>query len=249
MSVARDLGGGQFTDGARAHLIEVAMTLRSRSAAPSPADADVVPSVVFVGQQRIRSKSGGTIGSAFDVLAQDDAPTQEDALTPGDMFTRDDAFTRDGVFTLDDVVVPATAPLLPRLFLAPTSVDAPLQGGWWPHSYDPLAELPGLVLALCARFGSIREVSLHSNDWHWPFRRLAVGAGVVDLEWSSALDPAIMVAMTGADKALSLLVVAPQTDAETAKWAMTMAADPVNTLSAQDILAAAMLLPSRGIKR
>jgi hypothetical protein len=138
----------------------------------------------------------------------------------------------------DDVVVPSTVPVLPRLFLAPTSPDgAVLRGGWWPRSYDPLTELPGLILALCARYGSVRELCLRTGDWHRPFQRLAVDAGVVNIVWSSGLDPALMIATTGDHHSFGLLVVAPHTDAETAKTAMNMAADPANTRHARDILA------------
>jgi hypothetical protein len=139
----------------------------------------------------------------------------------------------------DDVVVPSTLPVLPRLFLASLSTDtAVLQGGWWPHSYDPLTELPGLILALCARYGSVRDLHLHAGNWLRPFTRLAVDAGVVNLTWSRSLDPALMIATTGDGKTFELLVVAPHTDATTAKLAMTMAADPTNTRHAHDILAA-----------
>jgi Family of unknown function (DUF5994) len=113
-----------------------------------------------------------------------------------------------------------------------------LHGGWWPHSFDPQAEIPGLVLALCARYGSIREVSLHTGDWRRPFSRLAIDAGVVRLNWSAGLDPALLIATTIRDQQLTLLVVAPHTDAATAKRAMTVAADPANRLGAHDILTA-----------
>lgn len=140
---------------------------------------------------------------------------------------------------LDDVVVPATLPVPPRLFLAPTTTDtAVLRGGWWPHSYDLLAELPGLVLALCARYGSIRELGLHTGDWHRPFRQLVMDAGLVNISWSDVLDPALMIATTGVHHRFGLLVVAPHTDVTTAKMAMNMAADPANTRHARDILAA-----------
>ena len=51
-------------------------------------------------------------------------------------------------------IVPPTPPSRQRLVLVPTRADqAVLDGGWWPRSGDPVAEIPGLVLALAARFG------------------------------------------------------------------------------------------------
>jgi len=58
----------------------------------------------------------------------------------------------------------------PRLLLAPVRAGrAVLDGGWWPRSWDPVAELPGLILALDGRFGPIRQVLLNSGAWNRRF--------------------------------------------------------------------------------
>jgi Family of unknown function (DUF5994) len=133
--------------------------------------------------------------------------------------------------------VASKLPSLPRLFLTRTPAQSTrLHGGWWPHSYDPLAELPGLVLALCARYGPMREIRLRRRDWRVPFAHLVVGDGTVRLSWSDD-EPDVLTAVTARDNPLDLLVVAPHTDAETAKRAMTLAADPTNALLPHDILA------------
>ncbi|MEV1289473.1 DUF5994 family protein [Micromonospora sp. NPDC049679] len=144
-------------------------------------------------------------------------------------------------------IVPSTPPSLPRLFLSPTrSGRAVLDGGWWARSWDPVAELPGLLLALVARYGPIRQVMLNSVTWNSRFRRLAVGAGVVRMGWFASLDPALLIAITDRGDQLDVLVVPPDTGAATARRAMTMAADPMNTMRAPDILAAMPAAPRNG---
>jgi hypothetical protein len=136
-------------------------------------------------------------------------------------------------------MVPSSPPSEPRLFLAPARAGyAVLDGGWWPRSWDPVAELPGLVLALAARYGRIRYVMLNSVTWDSRFRKLAVGAAVIRMGWFVSLDPALLIATTDRGDQLDLLVVPPQTAASTAERAMTMAADPTNIMRAPDILAA-----------
>jgi hypothetical protein len=135
-------------------------------------------------------------------------------------------------------IVPPTPPSRPRLVLTPARAgQTVLDGGWWPRSSDPVAELPGLVLALAARYGPIRQVMLTSTAWDSRFRRLAVGAGVVRMGWFATMDPALLIATTERGDQLDLLVVPPQTAPAAAEQAMATAADPTNTMRAPDILA------------
>jgi hypothetical protein len=141
--------------------------------------------------------------------------------------------------------VPASPPSTPRLMLAPARVGrAVLDGGWWPRSWDPVAELPGLILALCERYGPIRQVMLNSDTWDARFGRLAVGTLVVRMGWYASLDPALAIATTAHRDQVDLLVVPPDTP-EAAAWAaMTRAADPAETAGAPDILAALSATPA-----
>jgi Family of unknown function (DUF5994) len=143
------------------------------------------------------------------------------------------------MFTISQrvTVVPPESPSIPRLSLAPTRAgQAVLDGGWWPRSWDAVAELPGLVLALTVRYGLVRQVMLNSAVWDARFHRLAVGADVVRMGWFATLDPALLIATTDRGDQLDLLVVAPHTAEAAAKRAMTAAADPTNTTRAPDIL-------------
>ena len=142
----------------------------------------------------------------------------------------------------------ASSPSSPaRLLLAPVRAGgAVLDGGWWPRSWDPVAELPGLILALDGRFGLIRQVLLNGDAWDCRFRRLAVGARVVRMGWFTSLDPALLIATTERGDQLDLLVVPPGTARAAARAAMARAADPADTTRAPGILAtmpAALIAP------
>jgi hypothetical protein len=136
-------------------------------------------------------------------------------------------------------IIAAAPPSTPRLVLTPARAGhAVLDGGWWPRSWDPVAELPGLVLALSDRYGPIRQLMLNSVAWGGGFRRLAVGTAVVRMGWFASLDPAILIATTNGGDQLDILVVPPQSAPDAANLAMTGAADPADTRRAPDILAA-----------
>ena len=70
-----------------------------------------------------------------------------------------------------------------------------LDGGWWPRSADPAAELPGLILALDKRHGPVSRIMLGMADWDSSRpRRLRIdgpaGRRVVRLGWFATMPPA-----------------------------------------------------------
>jgi hypothetical protein len=133
------------------------------------------------------------------------------------------------------VAAPPSSP--PRLHLAPVRAGrAVLDGGWWPRCWDPVAELPGLILDLDASFGPIRQVLLNIDAWDRRFRRLAVGSRVVRMGWFTSLDPALLIAATDPGDQIDLLVVPPATAEAAARSAMARAADPADTTRAPGIL-------------
>lgn len=134
-------------------------------------------------------------------------------------------------------VVPPAPPSSPRLQLAEARTDqSVLDGAWWPRSTDPVAELPGLVIALTARYGPVQRLMLNAEAWDAPVRRLAVDGGVLRTGWFSTLDPAVAVATTGRGTQIDLLVVPPATGESEAKAMMAAAADSANRLRASAIL-------------
>jgi len=141
--------------------------------------------------------------------------------------------------TARTTIASSTPPSSPRLVLTPVQDrQAVLDGGWWPRSWDPVAEIPGLVLALSARYGTIRQVMLNNVSWDTRFSRLAVDGGVVRMGWFGSVDPAVVIATTYGGDQIDLLVVPPQTDAAQAEKAMAEAADPATRTRAQNILSA-----------
>ena len=95
--------------------------------------------------------------------------------------------------------IPATSSR-PRPRLQPDlSARALLDGGWWPRSADPAAELPGLILAIEERHGPITRIMLGRVGWDASRpRRLRVdgpaGSRVVRLGWFGTMPAGLLTA-------------------------------------------------------
>jgi hypothetical protein len=137
-------------------------------------------------------------------------------------------------------------PSAPRLRMGPArSSGTLLEGGWWPRSADPVAELPGLVLALQGygppgEHGPITHILLRVSDWNSRPRRLRVegvegltDTRVVRLSWFDTLPAGLLTAISADGHRVDLLTVPPHTDKEVAWAAMGQAAETGNP----DILA------------
>jgi hypothetical protein len=147
-------------------------------------------------------------------------------------------------------------PSIPRLHLQPTRppgvVRTLLDGGWWPRSADPVAELPGLVLAVDDRHGPVLRVLLRRADWDSHPRRLriddpgidsAAGTGaaagrVVRLGWFDTMPAGLLTAICADGKRTDLLTVPPHTQDAAAWAAMELAADPGNLIHTPDLVSA-----------
>jgi hypothetical protein len=141
-------------------------------------------------------------------------------------------------------IIPAP-PARPRLHLQPDeSVPAPLDGGWWPRSADPAAELPGLILALDERHGRITRVLLGTADWNAPRPRgLRIdgpaGSRLVRLGWFATMPAGLLTAITAMDERTDLVTIPAHTSEHDAAAAMDQAAKAGNRDHAPTILAAA----------
>jgi Family of unknown function (DUF5994) len=135
----------------------------------------------------------------------------------------------------------ASAPSTPRLRLEPTgSRRTLLDGGWWPRSTDPVAELPGLVLAIDNIRGPVTRLVLSAVGWDEHPRRLGVNDRVLRLGYFTSQPSFLLTAMCGYNgERVDLLVVPPDTRIETADAAMALAASTTNRIHAQDIRIAA----------
>ena len=138
---------------------------------------------------------------------------------------------------------PPTRPPAPpelRLQLNPTMAGTgAVDGGWWPRSRDPDAELPDLIAGLDSSLGPITRIALNLNAWDTAPRRVAMDGRRVRVGWFRHMDAhTIGVSRASQDRVL-LLVVPPQATTAAAGIAMAMAADAANSAGPADILAAA----------
>jgi Family of unknown function (DUF5994) len=135
-------------------------------------------------------------------------------------------------------------PARPRLRLQPDqSAPTLLDGGWWPRSDDPAAELPGLILALDERHGRIIRVLLGTAGWDpSTLRRLRVdgpaGSRVVRLGWFDTMPAGLLIAISAGEERTDLVTIPPHTSEQDAAAAMERAAQAGNRDHAPAILAA-----------
>jgi hypothetical protein len=129
-----------------------------------------------------------------------------------------------------------------RLQLDPTMAGTgAVDGGWWPRSRDPDAELPGLIAGLDASLGPITRVALNLDAWDSAPRRVAVDGRRVRVGWFRQMDAHTVGLTRAAQDRVVLLVVPPQATTAAAQIAMAMAADAADSAGPADILAAAGL--------
>jgi hypothetical protein len=130
-----------------------------------------------------------------------------------------------------------------RLQLDPTMAGTgAVDGGWWPRSRDPDAELPGLIAGLDCSVGPITRVALNLDAWDTAPRRVAVDGRRVRVGWfhhMDAMDAHTIVVTRASQDRVALLVVPPQATTGAAQIAMAMAADAATSAGPADILAAA----------
>ncbi|GAA4090105.1 DUF5994 family protein [Streptomyces shaanxiensis] len=120
-------------------------------------------------------------------------------------------------------------PLL-RMRLAPHGgMPRPIDGAWWPRSYDLLAELPQLLAGLPRAWGHITSVTVHGATWSAVPGRMLVLDQAVRLHRTVAVSaPHTIVLLAPGRGRWDLLVVPPDTTEEAAEPLMAAAAaDPV----------------------
>lgn len=133
-------------------------------------------------------------------------------------------------------IISLTPPSTPRLRMEATgSRRTLLDGAWWPRSTDPVAELPGLVLALDKLRGPVTRLVLAATGWDPHPRRLGIAGRVLRLGYFTSQPVSLLTAICGNDR-IDLLVVPADTAAGTADAAMILAATTTNLVHAQHIL-------------
>jgi Family of unknown function (DUF5994) len=150
---------------------------------------------------------------------------------------------RAGPDEIPRAVISRVAPARPRLVLQPDqSTLTLLDGGWWPRSADPAAELPGLILALDERLGRITRVMLGSADWNAPRPRdlrvdSTAGGRVVQLGWFATMPAGLLTAFSANGRRIDVVTIPQHTSEQDAVAAMERAAKPANRDHAPAILA------------
>lgn len=145
-------------------------------------------------------------------------------------------------------VFSSSPPSTPRLRLGPPdSGRTLLDGAWWPRSTDPVAELPGLILAIDALHGPIKRVMLHHVTWSSRPGRLDVAGRVVRLGYFASQPTSLLTALCdgGGGARIDLLVIPVETNDDIADAAMTIAAASTNQLHADDIIPAATIVATQ----
>ncbi|MFE6176156.1 DUF5994 family protein [Streptomyces sp. NPDC056464] len=117
-------------------------------------------------------------------------------------------------------------PLL-RLRLAPPGgMPRPIDGAWWPRSYDLLAELPRLLAGLPRMWGHITSVTVNGATWSAVPGRMLVSNQVVRLHRTPTASAAhTIILLAPGQGRWDLLVVPPDTTEEAAEPLMAAAAE------------------------
>jgi hypothetical protein len=101
-----------------------------------------------------------------------------------------------------------------------------LDGAWWPRSRDLLSELPALTDVLDPLWGRITRIAV--NPKHWPVipRTVPVGGHIVKVGWfTPEIDPHKLLLLSYGTGRWDLLVIPPETGAESAVRLMAAASD------------------------
>jgi hypothetical protein len=98
-----------------------------------------------------------------------------------------------------------------------------LDGAFWPRSRELPTELPTLLEALSADLGPIALVGYHRDAWNPTPARITLGSNDVHLEGFVSASPPTLVVIADSGRCVTLSVVPPDTDAETAERAMSVA--------------------------
>lgn len=125
----------------------------------------------------------------------------------------------------------------PRLRLKPKAPQSGyVDGAWWPHSEDLMAELPDLLSVLSVRLGPIGRVIYNVNEWATPATKFVTGGRTVRLD-GYRRQPVHTVEVLGLNRArVVLLVVSPRADTDQAHAIMMTAAGPSDASTIDSLL-------------
>jgi hypothetical protein len=125
-----------------------------------------------------------------------------------------------------------------------TAPPSRFDGGWWPRTLQPAAELPTLIRALTAQLGVIKKVAYNFDTWRSMPRYLVVDGHAVRLEGFPGQDP-YSLRITSVVRGVFCLLVVPHDASEQAGNAALTGACTQNGFS-RDILSACGAIPAAG---
>ena len=134
--------------------------------------------------------------------------------------------------------VPAGLPSARVIFDPGPIRHGAVDGGWWPRSRNALTELPGLIAALDARPGvRVQRLGVHRDEWDEIPHQLTSDGPAVRIDWITTIPHhTVSVTTAGGREPIALLVVTPDTPAESAWDAMNIAATSPGIPQATDIV-------------
>ena len=147
----------------------------------------------------------------------------------------------------DDHTVPTSSAVLanPRVVFTPTPrAEGLLDGAWWPRTRVPSQELPALLAAVASKIGHVVRVSLNMTDWDTTPQEMTSSDGVVQLVWYRACDAHTIRILGGEHSHFDVLVIPPDTAADTAAAALAGVARQHTVAALHAILAPERHLPT-----
>ncbi|MFF0080172.1 DUF5994 family protein [Streptomyces canus] len=101
-----------------------------------------------------------------------------------------------------------------------------LDGGWWPRSRDLLSELPLLTDVLDPLWGRVTRIAVNPKYWPVIPRKVPVHGHVVKVGWfTPEIDPHKLLLLSYGTGRWDLLIIPPETGAESAARLMAAASD------------------------
>ncbi|MGP4013898.1 DUF5994 family protein [Streptomyces sp. 4N124] len=101
-----------------------------------------------------------------------------------------------------------------------------LDGAWWPRSQDLLSELPALTDMLDPLWGRITRIAVNPKYWPVIPRQVPVNGHIVKVGWfTPEIDPHKLLLLSYGTGRWDLLVIPPETGAESAARLMAAASD------------------------
>jgi hypothetical protein len=126
-----------------------------------------------------------------------------------------------------------------RLRMSTGGKDVLLDGGWWPRSSDPEAELPALIEAIDNLYGAVQRMVLSADAWKTHPDQIRIGGRMVEVDYFASQPVGLLTALCAPGRRVDLLVISPGVAAETATAAMAVAATATVAAASQQFRMAA----------